>query len=82
MVIRRLGLDHSHDNILGLVELILVESMVFRGGPIKPCRALTLHQYSPSSIDVKLNLRDSIEIVICGPNPHIFEIRRGVTGQV
>lgn len=80
--VRGLGLDEAHDDVLGTGQLILIQHAVLDRSAPEPRRALALDEHASTDVNVHLGLVRRIKVVVSRPHPHVFEICRGLGGQV
>lgn len=72
----RFRLDQSHHNFLRARKLILVKNVVFGCSAVHPRWPVAFNQDPTSRKDIDWILRFHIEIMICGPCPHVLEVSR------
>ena len=80
LVVRRLDLVHADEDILGVVELVGVENVVFRGGADEPGALGGFDEHAAAGAN-DLGV-EAVEVVIGGPGPHVFNVGLGgCTGE-
>lgn len=73
-----LGLDEGHVDVAGVVELVIVQLRVLRGGSVHPDRAGGLDQHATAVVDVNLlGVGTELEIVVGNPEPGVLEVEVG-----
>ena len=76
LVVRRFGLDLTHEDILRAGKLILVSRMVFHRGADQPeCAGRAFDVESATGVDVYLRQGGILDVVICGPEPDILHVQ-------
>ena len=80
--VRRFGLDDTGINILGISELKVVELAVFGAGTVHPDRSLRFDENATAVVDVDLVVVGEVELVVCDPEPVIFEVNSRFGGDM
>ena len=76
--VRSLRLDHCHEDVLRLLQLVLVQDIVLCSGAVEPHRALGgLGQDSTTIVDGYLPKIRSVEVVVARPGPDILHVEAG-----
>ncbi len=77
LIIRRLGLDLTHEYILGVGELILIQCVVLDGRCDEPDFALfALDVEASAGVDGDV-CEVGVEVVVSGPEPVVFYVEVG-----
>jgi len=80
LVVGGLGLDASHENVVGSVEVVLVQDGMLHSGSVEPYGTLGLAEETAGVIYVDLGAL--VNVVIGCPSPHVFGIQIATHGDV
>lgn len=84
MVVRGLGLDLAHEDVLGVGELVLVKGVVLDRSADEPeGSGVGLNVQSSASVDGGLGIVGVVNIVVGGPEPVVLHVEAaGLLGDV
>lgn len=81
--VRRFALLHGGEDVLGVVEVELVEGAVLEGDAVEPGCFGGFDQHAAADGDgVLAGLGQAVEVVIRSPAPHVFDVGGGGGRQV
>lgn len=69
------------EDVLGVLEVVLVEGVVFHGRSDEPGALGGFDEETTAGGDGGC-AAVAVQVVVCGPSPHVLDIRRGGTGQM
>lgn len=71
---------HGGEDVLGTVEVVLVESMMFKSRADKPGALCGFDEETAARGDVLLVV--AIQVVVRSPSPHVLDVGGGTAGEV
>lgn len=76
----RFDLHEGREDVLGVVELVGVEGVVFGAGTDEPGSLRGLTEETAAGADLLIVC--AVEVVVCGPEPGVFDVRGGSVAEV
>ncbi len=69
----RLGLDHAHEDVGRVGELVLVQHRVLRRRAPEICKP-ALHKHAAACVNVQLAEVGAVQVVVRHPRPHVLDV--------
>ncbi|CAG9998128.1 unnamed protein product [Clonostachys byssicola] len=69
-----LGLDDTHEDVLGALEVVVVEDIVLRGGSPQPDGLGRLDEQTTAVVDVDLVEVGAVKLVVGNPEPVVLHV--------
>ncbi|CAI6089739.1 unnamed protein product [Clonostachys chloroleuca] len=77
-----LGLDDTHVDVLGALEVVVVEDIVLRGGSPQPDGLGRLDEQTTAVVDVDLVEVGTVKLVVGNPEPGVLHVHASSLGNM